>query len=178
MYIYKLDFFPSVVILFVHLEWQLSPSTGDQDHSYSSTPSQCCCCCLCIFFFMSCHSKMDIAVGSTSGCSVFVMHCLSSALISLSVQHGISTQETTEIKRMPREGEKWTTMSWNASPFPFSGNIFCHIPSLLPLESVFVLKKKKKKNSFIFVQYVFHLYLHDSSEMVSCGHLLALQQHF
>lgn len=144
MYIYKLDFFPSVVILFVHLDGSCRLRQVIKTIAIAPLlPSVVVV--VCAFFFMSCHSKMDIAVGSTSGCSVFVMHCLSSALISLSVQHGISTQETTEIKRMPREGEKWTTMSWNASPFPFSGNIFCHIPSLLPLESVFVLKKKKKE---------------------------------
>lgn len=150
MYIYKLDFFPSVVILFVHLDGSCRLRQVIKTIAIAPLlPSVVVVVCA-FFFFMSCHSKMDIAVGSTSGCSVFVMHCLSPALISLSVQHGISTQETTEIKRMPREGEKWTTMSWNASPFPFSGNIFCHIPSLLPLESVFVLKKKKRIVLFLY----------------------------
>lgn len=31
---------------------------------------------VCMFFFISIVSEMDTTVGATSGCSVFVMHCL------------------------------------------------------------------------------------------------------
>lgn len=104
----------------------MTPSTGDQDCSCSTSSIY-----FVVVFFLSYDSKMDITVGSTSGCSMFVMHCLSSALISLSVQHEILTQQRPRGRK--RGGRK---ESKELKCF-----VVRHITSLLPLEFVvFVLK--------------------------------------
>lgn len=131
-------------------------------------------------FFMCYNSKMDMAVGSTPGCSMCVMHCLLSTLILLFVQT-LDTGECREHLDAERR-EKWTTNCFVRKIemlylFPFLRNILTNSLCCRTVQFDFVLNRKikqwRKSSSFIFVQYVNNA----STQLVSYGQISASKQH-
>lgn len=176
MYIYKLDFFPSVVILFVHLDGSCRLRQVIKTIAIAPLlPSVVVV--VCAFFFY--------VLPQQDGhcCRLhFRMQCVRHALfiirfdIALRSTRNLDTGDHRDQKDAERRGKVDNNELKCFAVSLFRKYFLSH--SFFVAFRVCFCPKKKKMNSFIFVQYVFHLYLHDSSEMVSFGHLLALQQHF
>lgn len=101
------EIFAHIIILFVHLDgswhiWQMIKTLAIAPGGF-----------LLSVVLMSYGSRTAITVGSTSGCSVFVMHCLLPALILL-----FNMESRRRNHRDPTDAERkkeGKTMSWNVS---------------------------------------------------------------